>query len=99
MIGLRACAKCRVGVRVREKTRAARSSLSLSLPLSLAGRSADQHGLADFPVLAAHLLQNDRMPARVALIRGHVILPGPAAEPQLLDQVEFAHYTTAEHGP
>src|SRR5918996_6333321 len=62
------------------------------------GRSTDQHGLARFPVLAAHLLQNDRMPPGIALIRGNVILPCPAAESEFLDEVQVRQYADADHG-
>src|SRR5439155_11232862 len=75
--------------RSRRPVRGQGPFFSAALTLTPTHRSADQHGLADLPVLAAHLLQDDRMPAPVAFIRGDVILPRPPAELQLLDQVDF----------
>src|SRR3954467_668562 len=58
---------------------------------------ANQHGLAHFPVLAAHLFQNDRMPGGVALIGGHVILARPAPEAEFLDEVHFRENAVGDH--
>src|SRR5262245_24288577 len=67
-------------------------------PSTVLTGSADQHGFAYFPVLTAHLFQNDRMPGGVALIGRHVILARPAPEPEFLNQVQFGEYATADHG-
>src|SRR5439155_25609233 len=39
----------------------------------------------------------DRMPAGIALIRGDVILPRPAAEPEFLDEIHVRQYACADH--
>ena len=53
---------------------------------------------ASLPVLAVHLLQNDRMPTGIALIRGDVVLACPAAESEFLDKVQVHQYADADHG-
>src|SRR4051794_14056748 len=63
-----------------------------------ADQSTHQNGLARFPVLAAHLLQNDRMPLGIALIHRDVIFARPAAESEFLDEVQVRHYADADHG-
>jgi hypothetical protein len=55
-------------------------------------------GFAGLPILPGHLFQNDRMPGGVTLIRGDVILAGPAAEAEFLDEVHVAFEVGGSHG-
>src|SRR5262245_33975298 len=52
-----------------------------------------------FLVLAVHLFQDDRVPARLALLSGHVVHAGPAPQAQLLDEVHVCEYTTGHGDP
>src|SRR5437868_338251 len=58
------------------------------------GAGADSLDLVLFVVLATHLIEDDRVPARLAALDGDVVLPRPAAQPQLLDEIDFRPYTT-----
>jgi hypothetical protein len=59
------------------------------MPLKGTPCSTDQARLVNFPVLAVHLLQNDRMPRGVSLVGWNVILPSPTTEPQFLNKVHI----------
>ncbi len=45
----------------------------------------------DFVVAATHFVQNDRMPALVAHVDGHVVFAGPATLTQFFDGIDFGY--------
>src|SRR5262245_28171855 len=49
-------------------------------------------GIAQFAVLAVHLIQGDGVPARLTAVGGDVVLACPATQAQLLDEVQFHLY-------
>src|SRR5215204_3212702 len=69
-------------------------------PKSPFGSGAGEDGLdlVLFVILAAHLIEDDRMPVGLATLDRDVMLPRPAAETKLLDQIDFRTYT-ARHNP
>src|SRR5439155_22970599 len=51
-----------------------------------------------FQILLLHLLVNDGVPRRLALVGRHVMLARPAPQLQFFDQIQVRHYTT-KHKP
>ena len=54
-------------------------------------------GLFDFdhfPVLLAHLVENDGVPRRLTPVAWHVVLASPAPQTKFLDQIQLSRYAT-----
>src|SRR5262245_34376529 len=62
-------------------------------PERIGSGAGDGLGGLGLHVLATHLIEDDWVPGGLAALADHVVLPGPPAELELLDEIHFRTHT------